>query len=109
MREEHPTPDRAAADDCWTRVTVLELERRPDGDWRATQTGTETVGRGPTAAADAASYCLLVDYGLRDGVGDARGRREGEASRPRPESDDRARSGSGPSPADPLPAADGNG
>lgn len=43
-----------------TRLTVLELEELPSGEWRATQAGAEHEGRGETAAAAAAAYCRLV-------------------------------------------------
>jgi hypothetical protein len=43
-----------------TRLTVLELEELPSGEWRATQTGANQEGRGETAAAAAAAYCQCV-------------------------------------------------
>jgi hypothetical protein len=43
-----------------TRLTVLELEELPSGEWRATQTGVNREGRGETAAAAAAAYCRRV-------------------------------------------------
>ena len=33
-----------------TRTTMVELTKRPDGTWEATQTGLEIVGTGDSAA-----------------------------------------------------------
>jgi len=43
-----------------TRWTVLEVQRLSTGEWRVTQEGAQSEGRGESAAEAAAAYCRRV-------------------------------------------------
>lgn len=53
--------DRQVATWKHERTTTIVLEQCEDGTWHATQRGVDVHGRGDTAAAAAAAYCMRID------------------------------------------------